>query len=250
MPSGMPIRPSPTASPRDYPRTLIRTDSMDVGLPEGTMGNSEVGHQNLGAGRIVDQESVRITRAVRDGKLADNTTLVAACNHAKTNDASLHLFGIVSDAGVHGLLEHLYGVLELAEAAGLSRRSSSTPSPTAATRRRRRASATSPKSPPSARRWASAASPASSAGTTRWTATTVGIACSWPTTCSPAGPRCRTSTMPPRPSATSTRTTTTSNRRGDEFVTPRTVGERGGVAGQKRRLRSSSTTIAAIAHAS
>ena len=104
---------------RDYPRTLIETDSMDVGLPEGTMGNSEVGHQNIGAGRIVDQESVRITRAVRDGRLAENKTLVAACQHAKANGTKLHLFGIVSDAGVHGLLEHLYGVLELAKGQGV-----------------------------------------------------------------------------------------------------------------------------------
>ncbi|MEM7808244.1 MAG: 2,3-bisphosphoglycerate-independent phosphoglycerate mutase [Planctomycetota bacterium] len=100
---------------RDYPRTFIRTDSMDVGLPEETMGNSEVGHQNIGAGRIVDQESVRITRAVRDGKLPENETLVAACDHVKEKGSSLHLFGIVSDAGVHGLLEHLYGVLDLAK---------------------------------------------------------------------------------------------------------------------------------------
>ena len=103
----------------EYPDTLIRTDSMDVGLPEGTMGNSEVGHQNIGAGRIVDQESVRITRAVRDGRLESNDALVAACQHAKVNGTKLHLFGIVSDAGVHGLLEHLYGVLKLAKKEGV-----------------------------------------------------------------------------------------------------------------------------------
>jgi 2,3-bisphosphoglycerate-independent phosphoglycerate mutase len=102
-----------------FPRTLIRTDSMDVGLPDGTMGNSEVGHQNIGAGRIVDQESVRITRAVRDGRFFDNETLVAACQHAKAGGGALHLFGIVSDAGVHGLLEHLYGCLELAKRQGV-----------------------------------------------------------------------------------------------------------------------------------
>ncbi len=105
----------------EYPRTLIRTDSMDVGLPEGTMGNSEVGHQNIGAGRIVDQESVRITRAVRAGKLAENKELVVACRHAKEKGTKLHLFGIVSDAGVHGLLEHLYGVLELAKQQGVEK---------------------------------------------------------------------------------------------------------------------------------
>ncbi len=99
----------------EYPRTLIRTDSMDVGLPEGTMGNSEVGHQNIGAGRIVDQESVRITRAVRENKLIENEELVAACDHVNERGSALHLFGIVSDAGVHGLLEHLYGLLSLAK---------------------------------------------------------------------------------------------------------------------------------------
>ena len=103
----------------DYPTTLIQTDSMDVGLPDGTMGNSEVGHQNLGAGRIVDQESVRITRAVRDGKLKENDALVAACRHAKEKGTKLHLLGIASDAGVHGLLEHLYGILSLAQEQGV-----------------------------------------------------------------------------------------------------------------------------------
>src|SRR5690606_18721185 len=103
----------------EYPRTLIATCCIDVGLPDGTMGNSEVGHQNLGAGRIVDQESVRITRAVRDGRFFENDVLVGACRHAKQNGTKLHLFGIVSDAGVHGLLEHLYGCLELAKRQGV-----------------------------------------------------------------------------------------------------------------------------------
>ena len=100
---------------REYPRTLIATCCMDVGLPDGTMGNSEVGHQNLGAGRIVDQESVRITRAVRDGRFFENEVLVEACRRARDGGGKLHLFGIVSDAGVHGLLEHLWACLELAK---------------------------------------------------------------------------------------------------------------------------------------
>jgi 2,3-bisphosphoglycerate-independent phosphoglycerate mutase len=114
--------PTPVADriAHEYPRTLIHTDSMDVGLPDGTMGNSEVGHQNIGAGRVVDQESVRITRAVRDGRLGETDALVAACRHAKDNGGTLHLLGIVSDAGVHGLLEHLYGLLELAKGQGVS----------------------------------------------------------------------------------------------------------------------------------
>ena len=103
----------------EYPRTLIATSSMDVGLPDETMGNSEVGHQNLGAGRVVDQESVRITQAVRDDKLGENDALVGACRHAKERGSALHLMGIASDAGVHGLLEHLYGLLRLAREQGV-----------------------------------------------------------------------------------------------------------------------------------
>ena len=99
---------------RNYPWTLIRTSGEDVGLPDGTMGNSEVGHQNLGAGRVVDQESVRITKAIRNGEFFDNQAMNDAINRAKDNDRFVHVMGIASDAGVHGLLEHLYGVLELA----------------------------------------------------------------------------------------------------------------------------------------
>ncbi|HEY0009415.1 MAG TPA: 2,3-bisphosphoglycerate-independent phosphoglycerate mutase, partial [Tepidisphaeraceae bacterium] len=96
-----------------YPRTLIHTSGFDVGLPEGTMGNSEVGHQNIGAGRIVNQESVRITKDIRSGAFYDNMELNAAITHCVDDKTNLHLFGIVSDAGVHGMLEHLYACLEL-----------------------------------------------------------------------------------------------------------------------------------------
>src|SRR5947207_5717916 len=102
-----------------YPTTLIHTSGFDVGLPEGTMGNSEVGHQNIGAGRIVDQESVRITKDIRAGHFFDNVELNAAVTNALQNKSNLHLFGIVSDAGVHGLLEHLYACLELCKRRGL-----------------------------------------------------------------------------------------------------------------------------------
>ncbi len=105
----------------DYPHVLIHTSGFDVGLPEGTMGNSEVGHQNIGAGRIVDQESVRITKAIRDGSFYDNTDLNAAVTNALEKQSDLHLFGIVSDAGVHGLLEHLFGCLALCKRRGLER---------------------------------------------------------------------------------------------------------------------------------
>jgi 2,3-bisphosphoglycerate-independent phosphoglycerate mutase len=100
---------------RQYPWTWIRTSGEDVGLPDGTMGNSEVGHQNLGAGRVVDQESVRITKAIRSGEFFENAALTEALNQAKAHDRYLHVMGIASDAGVHGLLEHLYAVLELAQ---------------------------------------------------------------------------------------------------------------------------------------
>ena len=97
----------------EYPWTLIKTSGEDVGLPDGTMGNSEVGHQNLGAGRIVDQESVRITKAIREGTFFRNEVLVAAVDGARDRGRAVHLFGIASEAGVHGLLSHLYACLEL-----------------------------------------------------------------------------------------------------------------------------------------
>ena len=99
----------------DYPNTLIHTSGHDVGLPDGTMGNSEVGHQNIGAGRIVDQESVRISKACAAGELADNEPIVHAITKARDTGHATHLMGICSDAGVHGLLEHLYAVLELCD---------------------------------------------------------------------------------------------------------------------------------------
>ncbi len=91
----------------DYPWTLVKTSGEDVGLPEGTMGNSEVGHQNIGAGRIVDQESVAITKACRAG-LHDNAVIAEGIKKAKSSGHTVHLMGIASDAGVHGLLAHLY----------------------------------------------------------------------------------------------------------------------------------------------
>lgn len=96
-----------------WPTTLIRTSGKDVGLPLETMGNSEVGHQNIGAGRIVDQDSVRITRACRSGDLAKNSVLTDSILRAKQAGRYVHFMGICSDAGVHGLLEHLYALLDL-----------------------------------------------------------------------------------------------------------------------------------------
>ncbi|MBI1370299.1 MAG: 2,3-bisphosphoglycerate-independent phosphoglycerate mutase [Planctomycetes bacterium] len=101
-----------------YPWTLIHTSGEDVGLPEGTMGNSEVGHQNIGAGRIVDQESVRITKAIRTGEFFDNKPAREAVERAKKAGKTVHLMGLASDAGVHALMDHLYGCLALCKKVG------------------------------------------------------------------------------------------------------------------------------------
>lgn len=98
-----------------YPNCLIHTSGEDVGLPGGTMGNSEVGHQNIGAGRVVYQNSVKITRSIREGKFLENVELLKAVEFAKGNNGKLHVMGLCSDIGVHSLLSHLYGLLELAK---------------------------------------------------------------------------------------------------------------------------------------
>jgi len=102
-----------------HPHGILKASGLDVGLPEGQMGNSEVGHMNLGAGRIVHQEILRISRAIEDGSFFENEPLVGAARHAKKNDQKLHLMGCFSDGGVHSHLEHLYGLLELARREGL-----------------------------------------------------------------------------------------------------------------------------------
>ena len=98
----------------DYPNCLIETSGEDVGLHDGTMGNSEVGHQNIGAGRIVFQNSVRITRAIHEGEFFENKVLLEAFQKAKTSGGKVHVMGLCSDIGVHSLLGHLYGLLEMA----------------------------------------------------------------------------------------------------------------------------------------
>ena len=92
-----------------------------VGLPDGQMGNSEVGHLNMGAGRIVYQELTRITREIEDGTFFENEALLAAVENAKKNQSSLHLYGLLSDGGVHSHNTHLYGLLELAKRHGLEK---------------------------------------------------------------------------------------------------------------------------------
>jgi 2,3-bisphosphoglycerate-independent phosphoglycerate mutase len=113
--------PNLDALARDYPSTALRTSGLSVGLPEGQMGNSEVGHTNLGAGRIVYQDLVRINRAVEDGSFFRNDALLLACHRARASGGALHLLGLVSDGGVHSHQEHLYACLDLARREGVAR---------------------------------------------------------------------------------------------------------------------------------
>ena len=98
-----------------------QASGLAVGLPEGQMGNSEVGHLNMGAGRIVYQELTRITKAIEDGDFFENPELLAAVENVKKNDSSLHMFGLLSDGGVHSHITHLFGLLELAKRHGLKK---------------------------------------------------------------------------------------------------------------------------------
>lgn len=100
------------------PITQIGASGMDVGLPDGQMGNSEVGHTNIGAGRIVYQELTRITKSIQDGDFFTNPALVAATDNAAANNKALHLIGLLSDGGVHSHNSHLYALVELAKKRG------------------------------------------------------------------------------------------------------------------------------------
>lgn len=103
-----------------YPHTLIRTSGKAVGLPEGQMGNSEVGHLNIGAGRVVPQELVRISDAVEDGSIKSNPALVKICQDVLGRNGKLHIVGLCSEGGVHSHLSHLFGLLDLAKCQGLA----------------------------------------------------------------------------------------------------------------------------------
>ena len=103
------------------PFTTIGASGMNVGLPDGQMGNSEVGHTNIGAGRIVYQELTRITKSIADGDFFENEALVSAMRSAKENGKALHLMGLLSDGGVHSHNGHLYGLLEMAKRMGLTK---------------------------------------------------------------------------------------------------------------------------------
>jgi 2,3-bisphosphoglycerate-independent phosphoglycerate mutase len=106
---------------REYPNTLIHTSGPFVGLPEGQMGNSEVGHLNIGAGRIVHMDITRIDLMIRNGDFFSHPVLLDAMKHARTGDRRLHLFGLVSDGGVHSQQAHLYALLKMAKENGLDR---------------------------------------------------------------------------------------------------------------------------------
>lgn len=106
---------------KKYPHVKGDASGMAVGLPDGQMGNSEVGHTNMGAGRIVYQMLVKITKDIEDGTFFENKALVKAMENCKQKDSSLHLMGLLSPGGVHSHMEHLYGLLEMAKKNGLSK---------------------------------------------------------------------------------------------------------------------------------
>jgi 2,3-bisphosphoglycerate-independent phosphoglycerate mutase len=106
---------------RDYPNTLIHTSGRYVGLPEGQMGNSEVGHLNIGAGRVVYMDITRVDLMIENGEFFSNPELLAAIKHARSGGRRLHLFGLLSDGGVHSSEEHLYTLLRMAKQNGVDR---------------------------------------------------------------------------------------------------------------------------------
>jgi 2,3-bisphosphoglycerate-independent phosphoglycerate mutase len=104
-----------------YPHSKLEASGLAVGLPEGQMGNSEVGHMNIGAGRVVYQDLVRINKEISEGTIADNSVLVSALEYAKTKGKALHLLGLLSDGGVHSHIEHLKGLCTIAKNAGVGK---------------------------------------------------------------------------------------------------------------------------------
>ena len=105
----------------ENPVTMIGASGMDVGLPDGQMGNSEVGHTNIGAGRVVYQELTRITKSIQDGDFFNNEAITNAIENAKKNNSAIHFMGLLSDGGVHSHNTHLYGLLEAAKRSGLTK---------------------------------------------------------------------------------------------------------------------------------
>ena len=103
------------------PHTQLSASGLDVGLPEGQMGNSEVGHTNIGAGRVVYQDLPRITNAVNDGSFFENPAYVKAMDDALTKGGALHVLGLLSDGGVHSHIKHIFAILEMSKRRGLPR---------------------------------------------------------------------------------------------------------------------------------
>ena len=98
---------------KKYPNTDIYTSGKFVGLPDGQMGNSEVGHTNIGAGRIIYQELTRITKSIEDGDFFQNQELIAAIDNCKNNNSKLHIMGLISDGGIHSHITHLFAIIDM-----------------------------------------------------------------------------------------------------------------------------------------
>lgn len=113
--------PNIDALEKEYPCTYIGASGMSVGLPDGQMGNSEVGHLNIGAGRIVYQELTRITKSIADGDFFTNEAFCSAVENVKKNGSALHLLGLLSDGGVHSHIDHLEALVKLAAKNGLGK---------------------------------------------------------------------------------------------------------------------------------
>ena len=113
--------PNIRALKKKYPHALIGASGLDVGLPDGQMGNSVVGHTNIGAGRVVYQDLMKITLAAQDGSLERNPAILGAIENCKAHGSALHLFGLLSDGGVHSHIEHLFALIEIAKNAGLTK---------------------------------------------------------------------------------------------------------------------------------
>ena len=105
----------------ENPTTQLGASGLDVGLPDGQMGNSEVGHTNIGSGRVVYQELTRITKQIQDGSFFENEAFLGAVANCKEHDSALHIYGLMSDGGVHSHIEHIFGLLELAKKNGLTK---------------------------------------------------------------------------------------------------------------------------------
>lgn len=102
-----------------YPHTTLTASGTGVGLPEGQMGNSEVGHLNIGGGRVVYQDLTRVSKSIAEGSFFENEAFLGAIRHVKENHSTLHLYGLLSDGGVHSHIDHLFALLELAAREGL-----------------------------------------------------------------------------------------------------------------------------------